>query len=110
MRKTAYHESVHLWLNRTFSMLGRPALYMKAGAYKRSFILRYLEEAAAEGRSQLHFPRREGEVVAYRFPFDPTYEITLRQMGAEAKGLLLGPVTIGGATYHAYHGLAHADR
>lgn len=59
VRKTAYHESVHLWLNRTFSMFGRPALYMRAGAYKKSYILRYLEEAAAEARSRLHVPRRK---------------------------------------------------
>ena len=109
VRKTAHHEAVHLWLNRSFSMLGRPALYMRIGVYKRSYILRYLEEAAAEGRSHLHVPRREGEVVAYKFPFDPTYEVTLQQMGGEAKGLLLGPVVVGGATYHAYHGLRHGD-
>lgn len=110
VRKTAYHESVHLWLNRTFSMFGRPALYMRNGAYKRSYILRYLEEAAAEGRSQLRVPRREGEVAAYRFPFDATYDVTLRRMGGEARGILLGPVVVGGATYQAYYGPAHADR
>lgn len=60
--------------------------------------------------SHLHVPRRDGEIVAYKFPFDQTYEVTLQQMGAEAAGILLGPVVVGGATYHAYYGLKHADR
>jgi hypothetical protein len=37
---------------------------------------------------------------------NPTYDITLRKMGAEAKGILLGPVTVGGATWQAWYGLA----
>lgn len=41
---------------------------------------------------------------------DPTDEVTLQQMGVEARSILLGPVVVGGATYQAYHGLAHADR
>lgn len=110
MRKAAHHEVVHLWLNRAFSAFGRPALYVKTGAYKRSYLLRYLEEAFAEGRSQLKVPRKEGEVVAYKFPFDPKYQVTVQQMATEASGILLGPVIVGGATWHAYHGLADADR
>lgn len=110
VRRTVYHESVHLWLNRTFSMLGKPAVHIRNGAYKRSYILRYLEEAAAEARAQFTMGRAEGEVAAYRFPFDPTYEITLQRIGREAKGILLGPVIVGGATFHAYRGVAHVER
>ncbi len=110
MRKAAHHEVVHLWLNRAFSAFGRPALYGKVGAYKRSYLLRYLEEAVAEGRSQARVPCRDEEVVAYKFPFDPKYEVTILQMGREASGILLGPVVVGGATWHAYYGYAHADR
>jgi len=106
MRKAAHHEVVHLWLNRAFSALGRPAIYARMGAYKRSYILRYLEEAMAEARSQRLVPRIEGEVPAYKFPLNPTYDITRRKMGAEAKGVLLGPVTVSGATWQAWYGLA----
>lgn len=109
VRQGVHHEVVHLWLNRTFSTFGRPTLYMKMGAYKRSYILRYLEEAAAEARSQLYVRPREGEPIFYKFPFDRRYEVTLQQMGAEAKGILLGPVVVGNATYHAYFSLAHDD-
>lgn len=109
MRKAAHHEIVHLWLNRAFSALGRPAIYARMGAYKRSYILRYLEEAMAEAQSQRLVPRIEGEVAAYKFPLNPTYDITLRKMGAEAKGILLGPVTVGGATWQAWYGLASDD-
>lgn len=107
VRQAAHHEVVHLWLNRTFSMFGRPTLYTRLGAYKRSFMLRYLEEAVAEARSQRHVPRRANEPEWYRFPFNPTYEVTLRQIGQEATGIFLGPVVVGGSTYHAYHGFAH---
>lgn len=110
MRKAAHHEVVHLWLNRAFSAFGRPALYLKTGAYKRSYMLRYLEEAIAEARSQAKVPRREGEVVAYRFPFDPKYHVTIQQIGAEANGTLLGPVIVGGAVWQAYYGFTHADQ
>ena len=107
VRKTTHHEEVHLWLNRTFSMFGRPAYYMRHGAYKRSYMLRYLEEAVAEARAQRLVPRRANEPVWYRLPFDQNYEVTLRQMGQEATGIFLGPVVVGGSVYHAYHGFAH---
>ncbi len=110
MRKAAHHEVVHLWLNRAFSAFGRPALYLKTGAYKRSYLLRYLEEAVAEGRAQRIMGRQNGEIVAYKFPFDPKYHVTIQQMGTEASGILLGPVVVGGAIWQAYYGFDHADR
>ena len=108
VRKATEHEVVHLWLNRAFSTLGRPAYYLRMGAYKRSYILRYLEEAMAEARSQHIVPRREGEVAFYRFPFDPTYQVTLAKMGEELRGVVLGPVTVGGMTLQAVHGTRDA--
>ncbi|EIZ77580.1 hypothetical protein WSK_3816 [Novosphingobium sp. Rr 2-17] len=50
------------------------------------------------------------QTVAYKFAVDPTDEVTLQQMDVEARGILLGPVVVGGATYQTYHELAHADR
>ena len=108
VRKATEHEVVHLWLNRAFTTLGRPAYYLRMGAYKRSYILRYLEEAMAEARSQHIIPRRENEVAFYRFPFDPTYQVTLARMGEELGGVVLGPVMVGGMTYQAMHGVPDA--
>lgn len=54
-----------------------------------------MEEAAAEARSQFKVPRRGDEIVAYKFPFHPIYEVKLQQMGMEARGVLLGPVVVG---------------
>ncbi len=110
-RKGYYHERVHQRLNQGFSLLGRPALYLKLGAYKRSYTLRYLEEAAAEARAlwKVGGPVHP-EPVWYKFPYDKRYQITLALIGHEANGLLLGPVTVGGATYNAYFGLFHGDK
>jgi hypothetical protein len=106
--KTLHHERVHQRLTQAFSLLGRPALYLKMGAYKRSFILRYIEEAAAETYALMKVGgARPGEIAGYRFPLNGNYGITLAQMRGEAKGILLGPVTVGGATYNAYFGIIH---
>ena len=106
VRGAVYHEQVHQWITAGFSLLGRPGLYLRWNAYKRSFILRYLEEAAAETRSQV-LMRGIGSgnrITAYKFPFDTRYEITLTQIRAEANAILLGPVTVGGTAYQAYFG------
>ncbi len=71
--KTFHHERVHQRLTQAFSLLGRPALYLKMGAYKRSFILRYIEEAAAETYALLKVGgARPGEIAGYRFPLNVT--------------------------------------
>lgn len=104
-RKGYYHERVHQRYNQGFSRLGRPALYLKLGSYKRSFILRYLEEAAAEARALWKVGGHvHPEPTWYEFPFDKRYQITLALIGHEVNGILLGPVTVGGAMYNAYFG------
>jgi len=109
--KTVHHERVHQRLTQAFSLLGRPALYVRMGAYKRSFILRYIEEAAAETYALARLGGRlDGEVAGYRFPLSGNYGITLQKLGEEARGILLGPVTVGGAAYHAYYGLIDEHR
>lgn len=106
VRRTVYHERVHQRLTQAFSLLGRPALYMKMGAYKRSYILRYIEEAAAEAYGIAKTGGlRPGELSGIQFPLNGNYGVTLVQMGGEAKGILLGPVTVGGASFQAYYGL-----
>jgi hypothetical protein len=103
-----YHERVHQRLNQFFSLFGRPGLYLKMSAYKRSFLLRYLEEVLGEAYATLRVGRRVDEQpVWFKFPFDETYEITLVQLGHEAAGILLGPVVVGGATFQVYFETNH---
>ncbi|MGV1769515.1 hypothetical protein ACQZ6B_04985 [Agrobacterium vitis] len=110
VRQTVYHERIHQRLTQAFSLLGRPGLYMKMGAYKRSYILRYIEEAAAEAYGLARTGGvRPGELSAIQFPLNGNYGITVAKMGEEAKGVLLGPITVGGATYNAFYGAAHND-
>ncbi len=81
--KTLHHERVHQRLTQAFSLLGHPGLYLKIGAYKRSFILRYLEEAAAETYGLMRAGGvRPGEIAGYRFPFNGNYAVTLTQSAA----------------------------
>ena len=111
VRKTVYHERVHQRLTQAFSLLGRPALYMRMGAYKRSYILRYIEEACAETRGLAKVGGvQPGELTALQFPLNGNYGITVVKLRSEAKGILLGPVAVVGATYYAIFGQIHDDR
>ena len=105
-RKTVYHERVHQRLTQGFSLLGRPALYTKLGAYKRLFLLRYIEEAAAEayGKSEVG-GHQAGDLTALEFPLRGPYGIGLEALKQEAKGILLGPVTVGATWYQVHYGL-----
>ena len=105
VRGAVYHERVHQRLTQGFSLLGRPAIYIKMGAYKRSYILRYIEEAAAEAyRLRKIGGARPGELSAIEFPLNGNYGITLARMGEEAKGILLGPVTVANIALNATYG------
>ena len=105
-----YHERVHQRLTQAFSLLGRPALYLQMGAYKRSFILRYIEEAAETYSLMRVGGARSGEISGFSFPLNGNYGVTLARMRNEARGILLGPVTVGGAAYHAYFGAMRDDQ
>jgi hypothetical protein len=39
------------------------------------------------------------------FPLGKQYEITIALLGQEAKGFMLGPITVGGMVYNVYEGL-----
>jgi hypothetical protein len=82
MRQTVYHERIHQRLTQAFSLFGRPSLYMKMGAYKRSYILRYLEEAAAEAYGLYRAGGvRPDELTALQFPLNGNYGDHDRQDG-----------------------------
>ncbi|BCH58787.1 hypothetical protein RvVAR0630_14110 [Agrobacterium vitis] len=111
LRKTVYHERVHQRLTQALSLLGRPALYSRMSAYKRSYILRYIEEAAAESYGLAKTQGlRNSDYAGIQFPLNGKYGITVLDMKREAQGILLGPVTVGGATMNAYYGLIEDAR
>lgn len=110
VKKTVYHERFHQRLNQGFSLLGRPALYVKMGAYKRSYILRYLEEVGAEMSGLIAVrASRDEKLLAFKFPNDAKYGVTWATAGQEVAGILLGPVNVGGVLYRAYHGVIKND-
>lgn len=105
------HERVHQRLTQAFSLLGRPAMYARYGAYKKSFILRYIEEVIAETWGDVATRGvRQGIVDGFRFPLNGRYGVSILKMGAEAKGIVLGPVIVGGVPYQAWYGVIHDDK
>jgi len=40
-----------------------------------------------------------------KFPINAHYEITLAQVGTEARGILLGPIVVAGMILLVHHGL-----
>ena len=61
-------------------------------AYTRSALLRYLEEALAEGCAQLRVNGLARALAAYRFPLQRGY-VTLARLGVE--GTAIGTITLG---------------
>lgn len=62
-----------------------------------SALLRYLEEALAEGYAQLKVHGVVSALRAYRFPLRTGY-VTISQVGAE--GQAIGAITVGGVLLH----------
>jgi hypothetical protein len=69
---------------------------MRISGYSRSALLRYLEEALAEGYGQLRVRGLEEALKAYRFPIDFGY-VTVARMRAE--GLVIGTISLGGVLF-----------
>jgi hypothetical protein len=72
--------------------------------YARSVILRYLEEAMAETYALL---RTQGFninslIEGIRFPVAQDYEISLALAGKEVRGVLLGPINVGGMVWNVW--------
>ena len=74
-------------------------------------MLRYLEEAGAEAwRLHKLGGAQPGELSAIEFAFNKTYDVTLAKIREESKGVLLGPVTVGGAGLNATYGALDEHR
>lgn len=106
MLTTLYHEQVHIFIAPKFYLLRELRVFMRQSAYNKSFNLRYLEEAFAEtiGLLRARGMHREYIVEGFKFPLGNTYEITFSFLRNEAKGILLGPVVVGGLMYTVWYG------
>jgi hypothetical protein len=97
-RITLYHELVH----RYFSPKVGPLLKLRAElgitGYSRSALLRYLEEALAEGYGQMKVHGLAEGLKAYRFPLEgKNAYVTISQLRAE--GTAIGTITLGGQVF-----------
>lgn len=109
MRLTATHERVHQLLKPKLYLLRKVRMYAMRSAYKRSYILRYLEEAFAEGMSRAKWNgiTKEEFLSTRSFPLGDNYQITLVDLAQEGRGILMGPITVGGAVFYVYYEKVH---
>jgi hypothetical protein len=96
-RLTLYHELVHRYFSPRTGPLRKIRAELRMSGYSRSQLLRYLEEALAEGYGQLRVHGLEKALGAYRFPVDLGY-VTVSQMAAE--GQAIGTITLGGTLFY----------
>lgn len=100
-RITLYHEWVHSVLSPRIAPLRQLRASLRASAYWRSALMRYLEEAMAEGWAQLRAQGLAGVVTGIRFPLlGPTPYVTITQLASE--GTAIGNITLGGAQFTVY--------
>ncbi|WP_458022134.1 hypothetical protein [Kosakonia sp. BK9b] len=108
MLVTLYHEQVHQFIAPKFYLFREFRAFMRQSGYLRSYLLRYLEEALAEtiGQMRARGMSMEYSIQGLKFPIINTeYQITYNLLRAEAAGIFLGPVVVGGLVYNVSYGL-----
>jgi hypothetical protein len=115
IRKTAIHEAVHRFLAPKIYLLRELRIYLAQQGLRRSYFLRYCEEALAEtlgvlGSEALSELNNEKVIAAVSFPIQPRYELTFAAIGNELKTILLGPVVVGQMIYNVYYGVRGDDQ
>lgn len=97
------HESVHQFLTPKLNILRGLRGFTRAQGYNRSYILRYLEEMFAETFAQFKVKgiNRANFVEGFNFPVTNGY-VTVTKLKAEAGGLLLGPINVGGQIFNVW--------
>lgn len=108
---TKVHELVHRFLIpklQTFPKLRQFSAVLKNQGYLRSYILRYLEEALAETVAQLAVNglKWRNFMAGIKFPVGMAGEscyVTTAAMATEARGILLGPINVGGMIFNVYY-------
>jgi hypothetical protein len=96
-RLTLLHELVHRYLSPRVGPLLKLRAELRMSGYVRSALLRYLEEALAEGYAQLRVHGLAQAVEALRFPLTHGY-VVVSQLLAEGKAI--GTVVLGGTLFH----------
>ncbi|HMI85265.1 MAG TPA: hypothetical protein VK550_14310 [Polyangiaceae bacterium] len=97
---TLFHESVHSFFSPKFKYFRQLRARLKASAYWRSALLRYLEETLAEGFGQFRVRGLVHALKAVTFPIGPPPYgyVTLSQLAAE--GNAIGSIMLGGLLFH----------
>ncbi len=96
-RLTLLHELVHRYFSPRTGPLRQLRAETRLSAYSRSALLRYLEEALAEGYAQLRVHGLGQAVEALRFPLANGY-VTVSQLAAE--GQAIGTIMLGGTLFY----------
>ncbi|MGK9236146.1 hypothetical protein KXS07_30285 [Inquilinus limosus] len=96
-RLTLFHELVHRYFSPRTGPLRQLRAELNMSAYSRSALLRYLEEALAEGHAQLRVYGLARALGAYRFPLQGGY-VTISELATE--GIAIGTITLGGVLFH----------
>ena len=92
-RITLFHELVHRYFSPRLGPFRKIRAELNMSAYSKSALLRYLEEALAEGYGQLRVNGLVQALGAIKFPLQGGY-VTVSQLAAE--GLAIGTITLGG--------------
>jgi hypothetical protein len=95
--ETVLHERVHQFFTPKFYFLRDIRVQINIEAYNRSYLLRFVEEALAEGYALLRM-RGRGVLAAISFPVRNGY-VTVAKMGQEAAGFVLGIVNVSGLSF-----------
>lgn len=95
-RTALFHELVHRYLSPRTGPLRKLRAEIAMTAYTRSALLKYLEEALAQGYGVLRSHGLAQAVEALRFPLTHGY-VTISQIAAE--GQTLGTITLGGVLF-----------
>jgi len=96
-RLTLLHELVHRFFSPRVGPLRQLRAELSMTAYARSALMRYLEEALAEGFAQLRVNGLAQALGAINFPLANGY-VTITQLVCEAN--TIGSITIGGAIFY----------
>ena len=96
-RLTLLHELVHRYLSPRTGPFRQIRAELSMSAYSRSALLRYLEEALAEGYAQLRVHGLARALAQYRFPLNGGY-VTVSELAAE--GVAIGTITLGGVMFN----------
>ena len=100
-----FHEEVHRLLTpklQAFKWLRQARTVLKINGYLKSYLLRYIEEALAQTVAQVRGNGWKTFFEGIKFPVGNEGYVTVAKMGVEAKGILLGPINVGGMICRVY--------